>query len=141
MTQIDFYLLGSAGQNAQLNYACRLAEKAYRKGRQIYILTDSEQATRLLDDQLWTFKDDNFVPHEPYNDKGENMAPIVIGHNSEPKTPSDVLINLTSEVPLCFSSFERVAELVDAEESKRHNARERYRFYRERGYELKTHKL
>ena len=53
----------------------------------------------------------------------------------------DVLLNLTDEVPLFFSQFDRVAEFVDADENSRSLARSRFKFYKDRGYDLTTHEL
>jgi DNA polymerase-3 subunit chi len=58
-----------------------------------------------------------------------------------PAQPGEVLLTLTDEVPHFFSGFRRVLELVPAEEPARERARARYRFYRERGYRLRQHKL
>jgi DNA polymerase-3 subunit chi len=52
-----------------------------------------------------------------------------------------VLINLSNDVPPYFSRFKRVAELVSGEASQRSAARERYRFYKDRGYTLNTHEI
>jgi DNA polymerase-3 subunit chi len=52
-----------------------------------------------------------------------------------------VLINLAAEVPEFFSRYERVAEVVDADAVRREQSRERYRFYRDRGYKLNTHQV
>ena len=52
-----------------------------------------------------------------------------------------MLINLGAEIPRVFGRFERVAELVDQRPELLSQSRERFRFYRERGYELKTHQL
>jgi DNA polymerase-3 subunit chi len=52
-----------------------------------------------------------------------------------------VLINLHDAPPPFFSRFERLAEVVGADEAGAAAARERFRFYRERGYELRTHNL
>ena len=51
------------------------------------------------------------------------------------------MINLTTEVPEFFSRYDRVAELIDADPLRRESGRNRFRFYRERGYELTTHKI
>jgi DNA polymerase-3 subunit chi len=51
------------------------------------------------------------------------------------------LINLASEVPTFFGRFERLIECVDHEESVKAASRERFRFYREHGYSLKTHAI
>ena len=51
------------------------------------------------------------------------------------------MINLSEEIPAFFSRFTRVAELVDQAPTSRNLARERYRFYRDRGYSLDSHEL
>jgi DNA polymerase-3 subunit chi len=52
-----------------------------------------------------------------------------------------VLINLAGSVPEFFSRYQRVAELVDGNEQRRTQGRERFRFYRDKGCELHTHQL
>jgi DNA polymerase-3 subunit chi len=65
----------------------------------------------------------------------------LLGHGDAPDDHADLLINLADEVPLFFSRFDRVAEIVSGENADRDLARDRYRFYRDRGYSLKTHKI
>ena len=52
-----------------------------------------------------------------------------------------MLINLGLAPPPFFSRFERLAEIVGVDPADAEAGRERYRFYRERGYELRTHSL
>ena len=139
MTRIDFYVLGGNGPNDRALLACRLAEKAFQRGHQVYIHTESPAQSRLLDDLLWTFRAGSFVPHGPPEQAGE--VPVVVGDGGEPDSHTGVLINLAPEVPLFFSRFARVAELVDQNDAQLKAGRERYRFYKERGYELASHKL
>ena len=54
---------------------------------------------------------------------------------------NEVLINLSAEVPLIFSHFERVAEIIPEGEENRNSGRERFRFYRDRGYPLQSHNI
>ena len=49
------------------------------------------------------------------------------------------MINLAAEVPEFFSRYQRVAEVVDGHAERRERSRDRYRFYRDRGYKLNTH--
>ena len=141
MTQIDFYLVPGESVENRLRFACRLTDKAYRLGNRVFIHTESAQQTRLLDDLLWTFQQNSFVPHSLYQDTGETPAPVLLAHDAEPDAGSQVLINLAAEVPLFFSRFERVVEIVDQDENQRQQARERFKFYRDRGYDLHTHNL
>ena len=63
----------------------------------------------------------------------------MIGHDENTPEFSDVLINLSSEVPLFFSRFERVTEIIGLLDKA--SGRERFRFYRDRGYPLKSHTI
>lgn len=140
MTRIDFYVLQSGPPGAGHAVACRLTEKAYQLGHRVYVHTADADQAEAIDELLWTFRPGSFVPHR-LCEAGEDFAPVLIGHGEAPEIRPDVLINLSGEVPLFFSRFERVAEVVEAEEPQRASARERFRFYRERGYELATHEL
>lgn len=142
MTRVGFYLMKNSTEGARAQFACRLVEKAYAQGHQIYINTESDRQLRQLDDLLWTFRDGSFLPHACIGNAGDVGAqPILLGHGCEPQDCSDVLVNLSSEVPTYFSRFSRVAELVDGNETRRAAARDRYRFYKDRGYTLDTHEI
>jgi DNA polymerase-3 subunit chi len=141
MTQVDFYIVPGDSAENRLRFACRLTDKAYRLGNRVFIHTESAQQTRLLDDLLWSFQQNSFVPHSVYQDAGDTPAPVLLAHDAEPDASSQVLINLAAEVPLFFSRFERVAELVDEAAEVRRSGRKRYTFYKERGYPLRTHEI
>ncbi len=138
MTKVDFYIL-KAGAQEQL--ACKLAEKAYGLGHRIYIHTASPQQAQRLDEMLWTFREGSFLPHETYRVGETAESPILLGSEAAPEVDSDILINLAPEVPLFFSRFLRVAEVVGGDETARQQGRQRFRFYRDRGYPLDTHEL
>lgn len=138
MTKVDFYILG-AGSSEKM--ACRLAEKAYGLGNRIYIHTKTAEQAKHMNELLWTFRDGSFVPHEPYQAGSASESPIQIGCHESPETDCDVLINLAPEVPLFFSRFLRVAELIAPNQDAKTQGRERFRFYRDRGYPLDTHDI
>jgi DNA polymerase-3 subunit chi len=140
MTRIDFYVLSSSDPQTRRVTACRLIEKAYRQGHSIFLRTGSADETRLFDDLLWTFRQGSFVPHE-LADSTAGEAPVLIGQELPVSGPRDVLVNMDSTLPLDFASFDRVAELVDQEESVRQAGRQRYKHYQMQGHELQTHQL
>ncbi len=145
MTRINFYVLKAGSSQQRPVFACRLAEKAFSHGVQIYIHTDSAGETTRLDDLLWTYRDGSFLPHLPVDDADrsdpDHLTPILIGHGEAPGGQDGLLINLSAGVPAFFSRFQRVAEIVSGDETDKELARERFRFYRDRGYELETHTL
>ena len=141
MPRIDFYVLSSRTPDGRLLLACRLVEKAYGLGHKVYIYTDSAEQARYLDDLLWTFRQGSFVPHTLYPPPEGDSSPVLIGWGEAPETQAEVLINLTHEVPAFFERFQRVAELVDQNPQTLAKSRERFRFYRDKGYEPASHKL
>lgn len=142
MTRIDFYILGEQLSGDGDHTACRITEKAYRLGQKIFLHTDSPQAASSLDNLLWVFRDGSFIPHAVTGSEGADLSPVLIGQGEEPDPEHrDLLINMAGEVPLFFSRFERVAEIVAGDEATRARARERFRFYRDRGYPMHTHEL
>lgn len=145
MTRVNFYVLAQGTGQQRPVFACRLAEKAFARGMRIYIHTDNPGETARLDELLWTYRDGSFLPHLPAEDAGQSdpemLTPVLVGHGDAPDGLDGLLINLSADVPPFFSRFERVAEIVGGDEPERERARERFRFYRHRGYELETHNL
>lgn len=137
MTRVDFYLLKSTDSQ---RFVCRLTEKAWRLGHQVLLLVADDGAARQFDELLWTFSDQAFVPHQRTGEHAAE-APVLIAPNHDPGDTDDLLINLTDAVPSFFSRFRRVAEIVDPDENRRQSARQRYRFYQQRGYPLHRHTI
>ncbi len=141
MTRIDFYILEHGASENPLLFTCRLAEKVYTQGQRLYIHSLSEQQAAQLDDLLWSFRQGSFIPHGIYKSGRPADLPIHIGCGAEPEAGMDVLINLCQDVPAFFSRFARVAEIIEPGESGKPAGRERYRFYRDRGYPLESHTI
>lgn len=141
MPRIDFYVLPDQKDNGRALLACRLADKAYNLGHTVYILTASDAQAAALDDLLWTFRQDSFIPHERYPLAGEESSPVLIGTVAPVEASAQVLINFTDRLPEGFERYERVVELVDQNPDVLAKSRERFRQYRERGCAPETHKL
>lgn len=136
--RIDFYILSDDTPTARELFCCRIAEKAYRMGHRIYVLTDSDSQARRVDDLLWTFRDGSFVPHARAAGHADPPPPVLIGSGEDPPPPTaDVLINLATAVPASFRQFARIAEIVDP--AGRASGRERFRFYRAEGLQPNSH--
>jgi DNA polymerase III subunit chi len=142
MTRVDFYLLSQDQPKAGDHFACRLTEKAFRLGHRVFLHAQSDEHARSLDQLLWSFRDRSFIPHGLAGDVDDDPDfPVVVGAGETPKGDYDLLINCAENIPDFFSRFERVAEPVRNEDGAKAQGRERYRFYRDRGYPLEMHKL
>lgn len=138
MARTDFYIL--KGNMPAARFSCSIAGKALAGGHTVYLLAADEAEARRLDDLLWTYQDTSFLPHALAGGDGVD-APIQIGMPGADHPGADVLINLTDSVPDCAGDFSRIVEIIDADPARRDAGRERYRVYRERGYELHKHDI
>jgi DNA polymerase-3 subunit chi len=135
MTRIDFHTnVGDA-----LLYACRLVRKAYQAGQPTVVLAEPARL-RAFDEQLWTFSPLDFVPHCMADSALAPQTPIVLATDLDGAPHHQVLLNLGAAVPAQFARFERLLEVVGNAADELTAGRERYRFYRDRGYALNNHK-
>ncbi len=139
MTQVDFYILQSAQPQDALLYGCRLAEKAHKRGMSIYLHCTDETQGLALDELLWSFSPPSFVPHALKSANTNDT--IVIAWDQEPPPAGDLFINFAPQIPDFFSRFARLGEIVCQAPDWLPPSRERYRFYKDRGYPLNTHKI
>ena len=139
MTQVDFYVLPDSSPRGRALFTCKLADKAFGLGHTCFVHLPSETEARELDNLMWTFRDRSFLPHCLAGE--DPRTPVHLGFGHEPSGDFHLLINLCAEVPSFFSRFERLAEILDAGDEIRAQGRERYRFYKERGYPLEIHNL
>ena len=138
MTQVDFHILPDTSVEARWLYTCRLVEKATGLGNNVLIAVDTQDEAQTLDDLLWSFKPESFIPHQIIG--GENETNVEITFSDKTGDHQQVLINLRSQVPEYFSRFARLAEIVIQESNILENTREHYRFYKQRGYPIAQHK-
>lgn len=133
MTKVDFY----TGTTDKLRTACQLSHKAMQSGLRTVISLPDEATSAALDKLLWHYPATAFIPHCLGDAKDADQMPVVLNHGSDKFPHHDLLISLHDECVPFFSRFERVVEIVsnDAEDSRK--GRERFKFYRDRGYELR----
>ncbi len=137
MTEVLFYTRAPD----KLRTTCQLSCKALERNRRVMILTPEIDITERLSKLLWTTPSTGFTPHCRATDRLAELTPIIVDHATDPVVHEDVLINLREDMPSYFSRFQRLIEIVTNDDNDRARARERYRFYRDRGYEIVTHDL
>ena len=120
MIRIDFYLIPEAREKARLHFVCRLIEKAYKLRHRIYIHVDNQSEAHALDELLWTYRDDSFLPHHLAGEGPEPAPPIQIGFHTQ---------------------FTRILEFVTTDPVVQATAREHYKLYRAKGHTINTHQL
>ncbi len=141
MTRIDFYVVDESSPQAREHAACRLAEKAWLQHHRVFVHTGSRADARRIDELMWTFKQNSFLPHAIFPADPHEAVAVLVGDGAVPTDETDVLINLTEEVPVFYRQFDRVAEFVDGTEQARVSGRQRFREYRDHGCAIESHNV
>jgi DNA polymerase-3 subunit chi len=137
MTRIDFYFEAED----KLQVACRLSAKAAQQKLRVLIYAPDEAQAQIIDKLLWTWQATGFLPHCMTKSPLAAQTPVLITHDPEDTPHDEVLLNLHSAWPPAFSRFQRLVEIVGRDDEDRAAARARFRFYRDRGYEIARHDL
>lgn len=137
MTQIDFY---THVQDKQ-ELACKLSAKALAHGLRVLLLTADHGMTERLDRELWTTPATGFLPHCRARDALATETPVIVDHDPGELPHDQVLLNLSGARPPFFSRFQRLIEIVTSDDDDLQAARERFRFYRDRGYDIRSHDM
>ena len=136
--RVDFYVIKSQEPDQKLLIACRLIEKAYRHGHRVFIHCDHQEQAQQIDELLWTFKEDSFIPHN-IQGEGPDQPPVVqIGYQNNVGNFNDILINLSQDVPAFFIKFRRIIEIVEADEESKNISRQHYRYYKQNHAEISS---
>jgi DNA polymerase-3 subunit chi len=122
---------------AHFDLGCQLAAKLFRDGKRVFMFAESEEHAHMLDEYLWAFDADAFVPHNLAGEGPRNGAPVEISY-MPPTNHRQVMINFATLVPGCFNQFNQVIDFVPADTQGKQDARERYKYYRQCGCELTT---
>ena len=139
--RVDFYLLSNTEPQAVNLVACRLLEKAYQRGHRVFVFCDSKDNAERLDELLWTYKEDSFIPHNLQGEGPEPPPPVQIGYGTEPRGFNDILLNMSPTIPDYFTRFQRVMEIVAADDTAKEISRNHYREYRSKQCQLHTHNI
>lgn len=143
MTDINFYVGKQDHLDGRLLIACRLIKMAFDRKMQVHVHTDSFENSQKLDTLLWTQDAHSFLPHSLITQAEDmnELDKITLSHEFEPMKNCDYLVNLSNQRPEFFSRFKKMAEIIDQDEEILNAGRQRYAFYRDRGYTLEYHQL
>lgn len=134
MTRVEFYF----NVADKLAKTAELCERALAKGRQLTVFTQNDAMSRQLQQKLWQQAPASFLPSAMPQDDIVTCTPIILDAAGSHLIQDDILINLQAQHPPFFSRFRYLVELVGSDEDDKVAARQRYKFYRDRGYQVKS---
>lgn len=144
--QAIFYLIekiqAEEALSAQEILACNIAAEAWRQGKKVLIACETEQQALQIDDALWAREADQFVPHNLSGEITAYATPVEISWSGKRNAQRrDLLISLQNNVPDFAQNFNQVIDFVPQNEAEKVIARERYKLYRQMGFEMVTEKV
>jgi len=134
MTRIEFFF----NVDDKLAKAAELCEKSVDKGRELMIFTQGDEMNDAFQQVLWQQSATSFLACTKADKAIRQHSSIVVSDNSDHLIKDDILINLQAEYPPFFSRFRYLVELVGNDDGDKATARLKFRFYRDRGYEIKS---
>lgn len=146
MAKADFYLIDKPRfREEPLLLVCELARKSHDAGFPTLVLVRDMAQAEALDDLLWSFDPDAFIPHQiaglaqDDEDDEDDLAPVLILPPEYDAPLRPLVINLRDAA--VEGSFARVLEVVPADPAARAPLRERWKHYQARGLQLAKHDM
>ena len=141
MRRVEFH----HGIGNKLAYACRLLRKAHRAGAQVAVTGDLA-TLQALDRELWTFDDQEFLPHVLAAEAPlpERLLATPIWLSPDPASaPGErsILVNVGREMPAGMDRFQRLFDLVSSEPDDRQEGRRRWKAYAAQGWDVQPHEV
>jgi len=134
MTQITFL----HGARDRLQAIAAWLARASGEGKPVLVYVPASERSAELDRLLWTHPATGFVPHCRDDDKLAAETGVILAASLDNSQHDGCLVNLSDEIPPGFSRFQELIEIISADDGDRLPGRERFRFYRERGYPLEA---
>jgi len=125
---IRFYELSSAKFQADpLLLVAKIAQKAFETQASCVILAADEAQAMALDEKLWSYSDDAFLPHQIAGQDDDDECPVLIVAPEFTCPIRDVTINLRSVSPTQFGT--RLLEIIPLDEAEKNIARARFKAF------------
>jgi DNA polymerase-3 subunit chi len=132
MTEIRFYHLQTQTQEQALPL---LLSKAVERGMRVVLKLRDDGEVERMNETLWTFTPDSFLPHGSKKDGKAEHQPVWLTATDENPNKATVLFagqGVQSETP---ENFELCCEILDGrDDSSISAARERWKTYKEKGF-------
>lgn len=123
--------------NSVLYQACLQASYFYRQGQRVFIYSEDQAGAEAIDEMLWAFDTDSFVPHNLAGEGPKQGSAVEISFNP-PKSRRAVLINLTRAMPTFANQFSLIVDFVPTDATLKQQARERFKTCRQWGFHVDT---
>ncbi|TCT36416.1 DNA polymerase III subunit chi [Martelella mediterranea] len=125
MTEVLFYHLTESKLDAALP---PLVEKSVERGWRVTVQATSEGMCDRLDQLLWTFRADSFIPHGVESEEGTAEQPVLLTIQSADTNQSDIRFYVETAEVADIERYQRVVVMFDGHDNDELNhARESWK--------------
>ncbi len=137
----DFYLIAKPRFRDQpLLLVCELARRGHDSGKPMLILARDQPQAEAIDDLLWSFDPDAYIPHQiAREDDPCEDVPVLIASPEIAAALRPLTLNLRDQA--VDGPVERILEVVPADPTAREPLRQRWRAYQARNFQLNKHDM
>lgn len=157
--QISFYTLSNDRAQDILGFICGLTQKALNNSEQtIIILSDNDTLTETLDEALWSHEVTSFIPHQILTSTEHSTESLINSAADTPAAPvlisaflpaafKGIVLNTTTRPITDFIATNshaaptRILEIIAPDASSMQSGRDKYKHYKNLGYELAHFKV
>ncbi|GAD78659.1 DNA polymerase III subunit chi [Vibrio ezurae] len=120
-------------------YVCYLIRHFTRQGARVYLNTKDQQHAQQWDDCLFQLNNSDFIAHHLSGEGPTNGTQVEIGNGTtQLHRTRNIVINLAEDDTNFAGIVSQVVDFVPCNEKAKHVARERYKIYRQAGYQMQT---
>ncbi|MCF7353880.1 DNA polymerase III subunit chi [Vibrio sp. CK2-1] len=122
-----------------IDYAVYLASYFASQGAKVYVNAQDKSQAEAIDEAFWQKEPEQFQSHNLSGEGPQYGTPIEIGFSQvKPHRNRQLVINMANDNTIFAQTFRQVVDFVPCEEKPKQQARERYKIYRQAGFEMQT---
>jgi DNA polymerase-3 subunit chi len=146
MKNATFYLIQADTPQATKTgfglYVVFLGHHFTKQGAKVYVHCDDRHSAEEFAELFWQVPAEEFVAHNLVGEGPKYGTPIEIGfEGTRPSWNRQIVINCANKHAIFADRFTEVIDFVPCEENAKQLARERYRIYRQAGFQIETFDL
>lgn len=134
MSDIRFYHLTKQPLEQALP---AILAKAYSGGRKILVRCADKAMVKKMNETLWTYRADSFLPHGANDEEHADQQPILITDKDENENGADILILCGGAMSNKMDEYAMCCEMLEDHQADHiASARSRWKTYKEAGHEV-----
>jgi len=108
----------------------------YHRHDKIFVLCEQRSVLEQVDEYLWHESHNSFIPYSVEGECTQSSSNVLLSTQSTQLSSSKAMINIGAELPDRLNNLREIIELVKTSEEDKENARQRFKYYRQLGFNV-----